>query len=219
MRAAAPLLIGVIVLGAAVRFVGGVPLLQTDLLMTSDGSVSAAGAAAAGAGEGVGAAAPELAAVSFYSFLQRGDYKKAWEVAIEPDWPGSFGASYQQEVAPSPRAAGWTTQADFVRRCADDIGSGMKLNGITVVRLPSPPESPEGRAVAALGASRIYGVRASGHMLGACLIYRWDRDLVVAEIGGRYKVVLPGTKAARASFHQDWFSNLSLLGSLRGSVK
>jgi hypothetical protein len=85
------------------------------------------------------------------------------------------------------------------------------------VRLSSPPDSPEGRAVSALGAARLYGVRASGHMLGACLIYRWDRDLVVAEIGGRCKVVLPGTKAARSLFHQEWFSNLSLVGSLRAS--
>ena len=213
MRAAAPLLIGVIVLGAAVRFVGGVPLLQTDLILAPEGAGSAAGQ---GAGP-VAAGAPELAAASFYAFLQQGDYEKAWEVAVEPEWPGALGASYKKEVTPSPRAAGWTTEADFVRRCADDIGAGMKLNGIQVVRLPSPPESPEGRAVSALGASRLYGVRASGHMLGACLIYRWDRDLVVAEIGGRYKVVLPGTKAARTSFHQEWFSNLSLVGSLRAS--
>jgi hypothetical protein len=211
MRAAAPLLIGVIVLGAAVRFVGGVPQLQTDLIMAPEGS----GAAAVGAAVG----APELAAASFYAFLQQGEYDKAWEVALEPDWPGALGASYKQEVTPSPRAAGWTTEADFVRRCASDIGSGIKLNGIQVVRVPSFQESPEGRAASALGATRLYGVRASGHMLGACLIYRWDRDLVVAEIGGTYKVVLPGTKAARASFHQEWFSNLSLVGSLRASGK
>jgi hypothetical protein len=160
-----------------------------------------------------------MAAASFYAFLQQGDYEKAWEVAVEPDWPGALGASYKKEVIPSPRATGWTAEVDFVRRCVDDIGSGMKLNGVQVVRLPSPPESPEGRAASALGASRLYGVRASGHMLGACLIYRWDRDLVVAKIGGRYKVVLPGTKAARTSFHQEWFSNLSLVGSLRASGK
>ena len=212
MRAAAPLLIGVMVLGGAVRFLGGVPLLQTDLLMAPEGSGRVAGAA-----PGAVVGAPEMAAASFYGFLKQGDYEKAWEVAVEPDWPGTLGASYKKEVTSSLRATGWTTEIDFVRRCVEDIGSGMKLNGIQVVRLPSPPESPEGRAASALGASRLYGVRASGHMLGACLIYRWDRDLVVAEIGGRYKVVLPGTKAARASFHQEWFSNLSLVGSLRAS--
>ena len=221
MRAAAPLLIGVIVLGAAVRFVGGVSLLQTDLMMAPEGAGAGVGATAeAGAAAPAEApGAPELAAASFYAFLQQGEYDKAWEVALEPDWPGALGASYMQEVAPSPRASGWTTQADFVRRCADDIGSGIKLNGTQVVRLPTLQESPEGRAAAALGATRLYGVRASGHMLSACLIYRWDRDLVVADIGGRYKVVLPGTKAARASFHQEWFSNLSLVGSLRASGK
>jgi len=213
MRAAAPVLIGVIVLGAVVRFVGGVPLLQTDLMMAPEGAGPVAGPAAGVATSGT----PEMAAASFYAFLKQGEYAKAWEMALEPDWPGALGASYQQEVAPSPRASGWTTEADFVRRCTADIGSGIKLNGIQVVRLPSPRESAEGRAASALGATRLYGVRASGHMLGACLIYRWDRDLVVADIGGRCRVVLPGTKAARTSFHQEWFSNLSLVGSLRAS--
>ncbi len=219
MRAAAPLLIGVIVLGAAVRLVGGVSLLQTDLLMSPEGTRPEAGSNAGAAAGAAAAGAPELAAASFYSFLQQGEYKKAWEVSLEPDWAGALTASYLKEVAPSPQASGWTTEADFVRRCDSDIGSGMKLNAVQVVRLPSAPETPEGRAVSALGASRLYGVRASGHMLGACLIYRWERDLVVAEIGGRYRVILPGTKAARASFHQEWLSNLSLVGSLRAAGK
>jgi hypothetical protein len=222
MRAGAPLLIGVIALGAAVRLVGGVPLVQTDLVMGPEASdvAAAAGAPAAGAPAAVGASgAPEAAAASFYSFLQQGEYDKAWEVSLEPEWAGSSTASYGKEIAPSPRASGWTRETDFIRRCADDIGPGMKLNAVEVVRLPSVPETPEGRAVSALGASRLFGVRARGHMLGACMIYRWERDLVVAEIGGRYKVLLPGTKAARASFHQEWFSNLSLIGSLRASGK
>jgi hypothetical protein len=160
-----------------------------------------------------------MAAASFYSFLQGGEYKKAWEVSLEPDWAGALTASYLKEVAPSPHTVGWTTEEDFVRRCDSDIGSGMKLNAIQVVRLPSAPETPEGRAVSALGAFRLYGVRASGHMLGACMIYHWERDLVVAEVAGRYRVILPGTKAARESFHQEWFSHLSLVGSLRGAGK
>ena len=226
MRAVAPLLIGVIALGATVRLVGGVSLLQTDLLMSRESTgpeaESAAGAVVGAAGAVAGAAAvgaPELAAASFYTFLQQGEYNKAWEVSLEPDWAGALEASYLKEVAPSSHASGWTTEADFVRRCDSDIGSGMKLNAIQVIRLPSAPETPGGRAVSALGASRLYGVRASGHMLGACMIYRWERDLVVAEIGGRYKVILPGTKAARASFHQEWLSNLSLIGSLRAAGK
>jgi len=215
MRAAAPLLIGVIVLGAAVRFVGGVPLVQTDLLIAPTSEGRGTGDAMEAAGDG----APELAAASFYAFLQQGEYEKAWEVALEPDWPGALGASYLQEVTPSPLATGWTRESDFVRRCSDDIGSGIKLNGVQVVRLETPPDSPEARAAKALGASRLFGVRASGQMLGACLIYRWDRNLVVAEIGGRFKVVLPGTKSARSLFHQEWFSNLSLVGALRASGK
>jgi hypothetical protein len=213
MKAGAPLLISVIALGAVVRWAGGVPLLHTDLAMSPEASGLPEAGAAGGAP--ANAAGPEAAAMSFYSCLQRGDYGNAWRVSLEPDWAGAASATYQKEVEPSASAVGWTTETDFVRRCADDIGSGIKLNAVRVVRLPAPPDSPESRAVSALGATHLFGVRASGHMLGACMIYRWERDLVVADVGGRYRVVLPGTKAARASFHQDWFSRLSLVGSLR----
>lgn len=212
MRAGAPLLVGVIALGAAVRWAAGVPLLHTDLVMSPQTS----GGPEASAPH---AGAPEAAAASFYAFLKRGEYDKAWGVSLEPDWAGAAGAAYQKEVVPSWPPSGWTSETEFVRRCADDIGSGMKLNAVQVVRLPAPPETPESRAVSALGASRLFGVRASGHMLGACMIYHWERDLVVAEVAGSYRVILPGTKAARASFHQDWFSHLSLVGSLRASGK
>jgi hypothetical protein len=214
----APLLIvvGVLVVGAAVRIAGGVPLVQTDLLMGSP----APGPESGSAGRAPGDTSPESAAASFYEFVQKGEYDKAWDVALEPDWSGSAaGASYLKEVSATPRPAGWTGESEFVSRCNDDIGSGIKLNGIQVVRLESAPDSPEARAAKLLGASRLVGVRASGQMLGACLIYRWDRNLVVAQVGGHYKVVLPGTKASRSLFHQEWFSNLFLVGALRASGK
>ena len=210
MKAGALVLIGAVALGAAVRLIGGVPLLQTELALPVPARALADAPAAGG---------PEQVVAAFYASLQRGEYDKAWEVSLEPDWAAARTASYAEEVAPSPRVTGWTTEKDFVRRCADDIGAGLKLNAIEVTRLPSPPETPEARAVTGLGATRAFGVRASGHMLGACLIYHWERDLVVAEVGGSYKVVLPGTKAAHAAFHQDWLTNLSLIGSLRASGK
>lgn len=223
MKAFALLPIGVLLVGAAVRLVGGVPLLQTDLLLTPAtlGLDDAAGSASnGGLSDGsLSDGTPEGAAASFYQFVQQGEYGKAWNVALEPDWPGARDASYLHAVAATDRPAGWTVQDQFVRRCSDDIGSGIKLNAIQVDRLESPPDSPEARAVRRLGASRLFGVHASGQMLGACLIYRWDRTLVVAEIGGRCKVVLPGTRAARSLFHQEWFSNLSLVGSLRAPGK
>jgi hypothetical protein len=205
MKAALPIVLGALVLGAGLRAVGGVPLLRTDLVPAARASGQPA--------EGT----PEEAAASFYRFIQQGLYEKAWEVSLEPAWPDARGASYAAEVRAAPSAAGWTAQADFISRCGAELGTGLKLNGVQAARMPSPPDTPEARVAAALGAVRVYGVHASGQMLGACLIYRWDRDLAVAETGGRYRVVLPGVKAARASFHEAWFSNLSLIGSLRAS--
>jgi hypothetical protein len=205
MKAVLPVILGALALGAGLRAVGGVPLLRGDLVLAPRASGPAGGT-------------PEAAAASFYAFIQQGRYDEAWEVSLEPAWPDARGATYVAEVRAGPAATGWTARADFVSRCDSELGAGLKLNGVQAVPLPSPPDTPEARAAGALGSGvRLYGVHASGHMLGACLIYRWDKDLTVAEVGGRYRVVLPGAKGARATFHEAWFSNVSLIGSLRAS--
>jgi hypothetical protein len=215
MRGTVLILAGVVAVGAAVRLAGGVPLLQTELQFSAGGAPAPSGAAA-----GVTADAAQAAAAAFYSCLAKGDYQEAWKVSLEPDWSGAAGASsYLQEVTPSAHVSGWTSESAFVRRCEEDIGPGVKLNAVEVAPLPSPPRTPEAGAASALGATRLFGVRASGHLLGACMIYHWERDLVVAQVGGAFKVLLPGTKAARSSFHQEWFSDLSLIGTLRAAGK
>ncbi len=112
---------------------------------------------------------------------------------------------------------GWTARDEFVRRCGTDIGAGIRLNGVSAAAAGARSAGTRELA-AALGASRVRAVHVSGHMLGACLIYRWEKDLAVAEIGGRWKVILPGTKPAREPFHQSWFSDVTLIGSLRGQI-
>lgn len=208
MRATAALVIGALLAGAAVRYFGGVPLVATDLAFDSPSTVLPPA-------EG----SPEAAASSFYAFLQQGRYDAAWEVSIEPAWPGAGTASYEAAVTADGRPAGWTGKAEFVQRCRDELGQGPKLNGVQAVRLDSPPVASGQAAVAALTPSRIHGVHLSGHMLGACLIYSWEKDLAVVEVGREYRVLLPGTKDARASFHEAWFSDMRLIGSLRATDK
>lgn len=209
MRAAAPLLLaGALAAGAAIRLAGGIPLVGTDLAF---GGSSPAAPAAAGS--------PELVAQSFYAALAAGDWAGAWEASVEPSWPGASTASWTDEVtaAGTPEATpeGWTTEEEFVRRCGDEIGSAIRLNGVTAVPGTGRQDSA-GRALArALGARRVTPVHVSGHMLGACLIYRWEKDLEVAHVDGRWKVILPGTRAAREQFHRSWFSDVTLIGSLR----
>jgi hypothetical protein len=208
VRAAAPLLLaGALAAGAAIRLAGGLPLVGTDLVF---GAPAAAAPVARGS--------PEQAVLSFYERLRDGDWAGAWDLSVEPSWPGAARAAWGDEVAAAGRPSGWTTKDQFVRRCGEEIGSGIRLNGVAA-GAGNARAAEAGREVAAsLGAAGVRGVHVSGHMLGACLIYRWEKDLEVAEVGGRWKVLLPGTKAARAPFHDAWFSGVTLIGSLRGQA-
>jgi hypothetical protein len=180
------------------------PLVATDLVFEGPADAPPAPAGS-----------PELAAQSFYAALAAGDWASAWDVSVEPAWPQAGTAAWTDEVAAGESPAGWTARDAFVQRCRDDIGSGIRLNSVTA----TPGSRQRGRAgldlARALGARRVAAVHVSGHMLGACLIYRWEKDLEVAEMGGRWKVILPGTRPARQGFHREWFSDVTLIGSLR----
>ena len=207
MKAALPLILGAIAIGSIARLSSGTPVLQTDLLPSENTAAPAP----------IGT--PESAVLSFYGLIAKGEYEKAWELSVEPVWKGARETAYRDAVQAAAAPEGWTQEKEFVSRCAEDIGDGMKLNGIRAVTLSAAPDSPEARAVAARTHARLSGVHASGQMLGACLVYRWDKDLAVAEVDGTYKVVLPGTRAAKSFFHQSWFSNMALLASLRAAGK
>jgi hypothetical protein len=192
------------------RFLGGVPLLGSDFSYSLEPVGSSIPAAAIDT--------PESTAVSFYQFLVKGEYGKAWEISVEPMWTESSKVPFERTIAPTEQPLGWTSESDFVRRCTDELGaggSGLKLNAVRA----TPGEGARGGGKDAvlkrLAASRVSPVHVTGHMLGACLIYRWDKDLLVANISGKNKVILPGTKAANTSYHQSWFAGVELIGSLR----
>ena len=203
MKAGAPLLVGIITLGMAVRWAAGVPLLHTDLV---DGSRSRL----------VGNRAPR----------RRPSPSILTSSGATTETRGRCRWNRTGQGRPPPPTR---KRSRLPRRLRVDDGNGFcsamrgrhRLRDQAERRAGGAPPRATGYArraggLAALGASRLFGVRASGHMLGACMIYHWERDLVVAEVAGRYRVILPGTKAARASFHQEWFSSLSLVGSLGG---
>jgi hypothetical protein len=215
VRATGPLLLaGAVAAGVVIRLAAGLPLVGTDLAFEGP---PRAGPAAPGS--------PEQAVQSFYAALAAGDYAAAWEASVEPAWPGADGAPWAAEVAAVTRPAGWTAKDAFVRRCSDDIGSGIRLNSVSAVAAAgeapgqeldgAPAGALDGGLAGALGARQVRAVHVSGHMLGACLIYRWEKDLAVADVGGKWKVILPGTKAAREPFHRAWFADVTLVGSLR----
>jgi hypothetical protein len=216
VRAAAPLLVaGAILAGAVVRLVGGLPLVGTDLAFESAAAPPGPGTTK-GTRKGGAAGSAEEAVAAFYAALQAGAYDTAWDVSVEPGWPGARNAAWGDTVVAQGLPPAWTSKDEFVRRCADELGPGIRLNGVAAEAASAPPGEQD--LASAVGASQVQAVHVSGHMLGACLIYRWERELAVAEVGGSWKVLLPGTKAARESFHQSWFSDVTLIGSLRGQA-
>jgi hypothetical protein len=58
-------------------------------------------------------------------------------------------------------------------------------------------------------------VRARGTLLGACTIFSWQKTLPVSGEGGRFRLLLSGTKPANSLFYQEWFADLRRIGSLR----
>ena len=71
-----------------------------------------------------GTETPLDTAVSFYMYIDSGDYDKAWETALEPDWISEgTDVTYFDEVEPGKGAfQGWTKKEDFVERLNEEIG-------------------------------------------------------------------------------------------------
>jgi hypothetical protein len=218
--ALAVIVISVAAAGAVVRILSGNAVLHTDLVYSPVQKESIPGAKS-----------PESTAKSFYMYIDSGQYDEAYDISLEPEW-GQGTVSYDGEVRVDfSRFSGWTSREAFVERMKRELepnGSGIRLNNIQV-----GDAEPTGDAVAYAGVRAdaqadpgfpwfsiahlegTYRVPVSGHMLGACSIFRWEKNLTVVEIAGKYRVLLDGTKGARAFFYQSWFENIKKLRNIR----
>jgi hypothetical protein len=208
-RALTPaLLLAALAAGVFLRAGSGTALLSSNL-------VYAAGLPATLPGTRT----PEDTARSFYLLLDRGEYAKAWDLALEPDWNGGIRVPYRSALVPSGSLSGWTGKPAFVERLTDELGAGgywLRLNGVEATENPSgAPLEPVVRE--RLGAQLVTPVHVTGSLLGACTIFHWEKDLPVVRIGKGYKVLLPGTKAANEQYYQAWFTNIRKIGTLRGT--
>ena len=167
-----------------------------------------------------GSASPEDAVRSFYLLLDQGRYAEAWSLAREPDYTGTGNALYRSEVAAGPRP-GWTSRNAFVARLRDELGSGGEWLRLTEVQAEVLGDAEARDLLAAGGAQTPPGavvVRARGTLLGACTIFSWQKTLPVSREGGRYRLLLPGTKPADSLFYQEWFADLRRIGTLRAAA-
>jgi len=225
-RIPAPLFPGIVfILGFFIRILSGSPAIHTDLVYSP----------------GIrqrppGTRTPGDTAVSFYMLLDNGQYEQAWELVLEPDFVGTGrAAAFTEKVGPgSGTFYGWTDKERFVERMKQELGPGG--TGITLknIRVDSVRRidftqyeskhplqgnlleefSIKGSLLPRVGGA--YLVDVSGNLLGACTIFRWDKQVVVLHIDKKYRLLLSGTKTAKSFFYQSWFSNIEKIGNLRG---
>ena len=206
MRAAARAMVPLVALtaaflaGALLRAAGGGALFSSSMVYSAPRRQAVPGGGS-----------PADAVRSFYILLDQGDYEAAWTLAREPDYTGSGNAPYRSEVAAAEGTRpGWTAREAFVSRLNDELGySGewLRLADVQAEEVAAEEATPGPEAVAA--------VRAQGTLLGACTIFRWEKVLPVTRVGGRYRVLLPGTKQANALFYPEWVANVRKIGTLR----
>ncbi len=94
-------------------------------------------------------------------------------------------------------------------------GIWLKLNNIQAHKLESDSGDLPEEIVDTLDPEEVYAVRVNGHLLGACSIFKWEKDVTVVNIMGEYKIFLDGTKQAKSFFYQSWFSNIEKIADLR----
>jgi hypothetical protein len=166
-----------------------------------------------------GTRTPENTVKSFYHLLDRGEYDRAWEISIEPDWTGNDpGVSYFDEVKEdADRFSGWTGREKWVQRATWELGEGG--TGITLKSVEARikgPLDPEKLSFASTVPSleKAYLMEVTGRLLGTCSLYKFDKMIPVLKVGDEYRVYLSGTKGRDSLFYQSWFSNLTIAGSL-----
>jgi hypothetical protein len=201
--------------GAAVRILKGNSLLQTDLVYSP-----------ARKERFPGTKDPESTARSFYMYLDDGLYEKAYDISLEParsggDGPG--GGAY----------SGWTSRDDFVARMNRELGSGG--SGIRLGNIRAGKAEPIAVEECGFGASNptpgathlasvappegAYRVKVSGHMLGACSVFRWGKNVTVLKTGGQYRVLLDELPGEGNLSYRSWFENVEKVADLRGGVE
>lgn len=202
------LLPGFIVIGVVLRIVSGHPIILSDLIYAPGIRQTFPGTRT-----------PENTVKSFYHLLDRGEYERAWEISVEPDWTGGdLVVNYFDEVKEDRgQFSGWTGKEKWVQRTTWELGTGG--TGITLksveARIKSPLDPTELSLASDIPAlEKAYLVEVTGRLLGTCSLYRFNKMIHVLKVGDGYRVYLSGTKGRDSLFYQSWFSNLEIAGSL-----
>jgi hypothetical protein len=197
-RAFAVLVVAMLAAGATIR-------------LTASGTPASAQAAAyaeidATQTQALPAGGPQRAVVQFYRAVIRGRYDQAFAVSAEARWrPGRGG---------QPELAGVQNRHAFVAALNDEIGEGGMRVGVArfAVGEPMAPHRNDlmlSQVVRALSARTAVGRRVvvpvSGRLVGMCEISGFRHRAVVAQVNGRWTVLLPGQRHPNEPHFEQWF--------------
>jgi hypothetical protein len=196
--------------GAFLRLLSGGPLVQTDLTYS-----------AAKKEKLPGIKTPENTVRSFYFFIDNGSYEEAWNIILEPDWTeGESSVSYFEDVKGDPEGiTKWTGKNESVKRLKRELGEkGSRLtpNNIEATLVKKVDTEFSAEITPLNEVKGVYKVRAEGHILGACSIFKWNREFYVVETRRGYRVLLNGTKGNKEFFYNSWIENIKKFGTIRG---
>jgi len=203
-----PVLVTLFVIGSILRLLSGYTLLNSNLTY------------AAGKKEKLpGTRRPEDAARTFYMLIDRGEYERAWEISLEPDWSDGRPVGYREELFSGQKWNGLVTSREvFVDRLTTEIGKdgwGITLNNIKAERVERLDGSEHTSQFGNEVPEETYRVLVRGQMVGACSIFRWEKQLIVISSPEGYRVFLNGTKEENSFFYQSWFSGIEPISHLR----
>ena len=94
-------------------------------------------------------------------------------------------------------------------------GTWIKLNNIQAQKLGKGASDLTSELLKSLKPEEVHSVRVKGHLLGACSIFQWEKDVLVITLGGEHKLLLEGTKKAKSFFYHSWLSNIKRIADLR----
>jgi hypothetical protein len=197
-----------VVFGVFFRVIGGNRIIITDLIYSPGVQTVFPGART-----------PENTARSFYLHIDRGEYERAWELSLEPDWTGKDTQElFFREVAEDPKGFyGWTTKERFITRNTEELGAdgtGVTLKSVEARILRAVDTQEYTGRYGIDGIEKAYLLEVTGRLLGSCSLLRFRTNLVVLVINGENRVFLCGTKPNDSYFYQTWFSEIKISGSI-----
>jgi hypothetical protein len=202
------LLICFVVFGVFFRVVGGNRIFLLDLVYSPGVQRTFPGVKT-----------PENTAKSFYLHLDMGNYVRAWELSLEPDWTGGdWEELFFREVAEHPEGfSGWTSKERFTQRMSWELGengTGITLKSVEAKILRALDPEGFARTYGIEGLERAYLLEITGRLLGSCSLLRFRTNLVALVINGENRILLSGTKHKDTCFYQSWFSEMEISGSI-----